>query len=164
MSASDVIKQALVEHFAAQGLETKASHWKRRSKETLHEDYIAREFENDKASLKALAVTCDENDFPVEEPDEVCIWEVSPQIGYGVGVDDSQTFLTFVPMTQWDRNKTVPSLDDHIERGIAAIPLRYCGDDMGDNRFAVNDIAAVRRDLDGRGFVEIDELTQSLGG
>ena len=155
MSASDHIKEALVNHFAAQGVATTASQWKRRSKTTIS-DYVARGFDNAAAGLSVLAVTVDEDDDDIEG---VCIWEEGP-IGFGIGQEDGRTFLSFTPMTHWDRTHRLPSIDDyaHYERGISALPLRYCGDDCGDNRFAIQPerVDAIRADLVTAGYTEID--------
>lgn len=159
MSASDEIKAALVEHFALQGVATTAEQWKRRGKKA-EGDYVVRAFDNADAGLAVQAVTVDEEDGV--DPDAVCVWEDGP-IGFGIGRDGDTAYLSFTPMVRWERNATLPSLDDygHYERGIAALPLDHCGDDRGDNRFAIrtDDVEAIRADLLMRGYTEIDLST-----
>jgi len=154
MSASDDIKRTLVAHFQAQGVDTRPADWKRRAK-TMVGDYVVRTFDNASANLAAHAVTVDEEDCDF---DEACIWETGP-IGFGIGHEEGRTFISFVPMAQWHRTGGVASIDDyaHYERGIPGIPVELCGDDCGDNRYALQAdmVEGVARDLTKRGFERI---------
>lgn len=152
MSISDTIKIALVDHFDSQGLETKAKDWKRRSKQTVS-DYTVRVFEY-QHTLSVYVITVDED----EDTEEFCIWECGP-MGFIIDETGPNPVLSFTPMVHWRRVGEVPSIDDyaHYERGIPDFPLRYCGDDCGDNMFAVmaSELADVRQYFATEGVVEI---------
>ncbi len=149
MSVSDIARQALVEYFSHQGIETKASQWKRRTKSRVAEDYVNRIFEHN-ALGAVLTISYDDD---AHDTFDICIWEPG-EIGFKI--DQKSQYLSFTPMARWLRGtKDFPNLDDHIERGIAAIPQRWCGDDAGDNLFWVEDIEAVRSDLLARGLIDL---------
>ena len=156
MSASDDIKTELVEHFDRQGLDTTAKAWKRRSK-TRVGDYVVRHFENPQAGLSVLAVTVDEEEDGVES---VCIWETGP-IGFAILQDDRGSMIRFTPLTHWERTRSWPSLDDyaHPERAIEALPLRYCGDDRGDNMFTIPTarVGEIRGELTASGYTDLSD-------
>lgn len=154
MSVSDLAKAALVSHYSAQGLKTGASDWKRRSKGALG-DHVVRVFENQAAGLRAIVTTCDEEDLDEDSP--ITVWEDGP-IGFVIRDHEGGYSLSFTPMSQWERSRTLPMLDDysHSERGIEALPLRWCGDGIDDNLFAIGDAGTVRRDLIASGYTELD--------
>lgn len=147
MSVSDLAKEALVEYFGYQGIETKKSEWKRRTKTRVNEDYVNRIFEHPTIG-QVLTVTYDDE---AEDASEITVWEMG-----AIGFCLDGGYVSFTPMARWLRgDKDFPSLDDHMERGIEALPLEWCGDEAGDNYFAIEDDDEVRADLLANGYVDL---------
>lgn len=159
MSLSAQLKDLLVEHFGTHGVETSARQWKRRSKTSI-DDRVVRRFENADAGLSCLVVTIDEDDDDVED---ACVWETGP-VGFAIRPGTPSPLISFTPMSHWERSRSWPSLDDywHPERAIDALPLRHCGDDAGDNLFAIAADRAedIRRELIAQGYVDLTQMVE----
>lgn len=161
-------KEAIIEYFDTEGIETQEADWKRVSKNTvttLHGNKESlRLFENAVAGASAWTLGDDEDASILEAGDLL----------YDVGHADGETYLNFAPEVFWLRNNHLP--DQHIgdilkaAHGLANWMIE---DEACENNFVIDSkysVADIHREMASLGIKHADftsagpAVTPAVGG